>query len=392
MANEIGFNIEYLSVNRINAETDFDLFLQKLTNSRDLLDIFQVNKTKKKLFVIDGTECASTYPKVNKIMNHFLKLVETKTLKSNFTVVFVGYLMIVKIGKKLQNLATKFILNQPTVEESAEHVRKCLTTANYKISNAGCEIISKFAGNDICQIHHNLHQLVAFAPKNTSYIKIDLINDFFKNSMQKSNTLYLYESTQMVFNKQITLEDKLLLLQEMNNEFIFPLMIYDNLEKVMDKKSKRFMNRHKEIMESLCFYDQFSTKCLNNDDEISKSLQWAQLILVINIHISPNNSLPSVDKFVFTKVINKKALRTVTINKQINASFNFKIYNIEMIAMICRVIFTLIMNNSIEGNEDLFKNKAIDVANILRCDKMLDAKKPQFIKQLKKYNKCILFN
>ncbi len=393
LADEIGFNQIILSINRINDQSDIELFINKLTKSRSILEIFDENRNKKKLIIIDGTECSSIYPKVNKTMNMILKLIEKGKLNENFTVVFVGFLMIVKINKKLQNNVTKYNLLQPSIEEATNHIQKCVKKSGLKIDVKSAKFISSMVHNDIGQIHQTLNQIF-ISTKIHKIIDIDIgfVNKYFSENLIKNQTYYLYESTQMMFDPAIDNNDKIINLEQMNNEYMFPLMIYDNIKTVIGKNSKykhKYIEIFNIIMDSFVYYDQFSTRFLNTDDIVSRRLHWVQLIDTINMNISIKE-IPDISKFSFTKVINKKALRTVTMQKQMNCVIHLNLNNIETIMKICCIIKKIIMNNDIKSIKSFgLKNCSVDLVNLLRCDKMIEAKDSSYVKQLKKYSNIL---
>ena len=125
-----------------------------------------------------------------------------------------------------------------------------------------------------------------------------------------------------------------------------------------------------EFYHNINIFDYFSTNLLNrNNYFINEEYCWYVLLFAIKNILKTNKiKRPSINTITFTKGLNKKALRTVTIKKQKCFQYNLNVYSNEIILKIITILHKLNgkekwskINDILGYNESLKK--------ILLCDK-----------------------
>lgn len=378
IADELGYEIEMLSVNRLTNETKINDFLDEMIKSKNnIFSILNGGKSKPKLYVLDETECCSIFSKIDEVMSYFNENVKNNKYFEKDAILYVGYLMLIKVQKDLVQYTHVFELNEPTHDECVVYLENKFKLNKFKISNSTIQFIASVIPKDISQIHHIFDDLTFFALKkyNAKYIKLDIVKSYFSGSLFKSNTMYVYETVQSCLDYTKKVTDNVKNIVNQTNHFILPLVLYDNIRIVVYKFFKKFkMTRISfryvqilhQMLEYLCFYDQYSTMFLNTIDiGIHIEFAWYYLLKAITYEIYTYRiPKPLINHIVFTIGINKKSLRTIIVRKQCQYMLQYNIYN--------TYFFIEVINTfHINKNKKLMKHFDVHepIKKLMVCDK-----------------------
>lgn len=336
LAEEIGYEIELFSGNILNNETNIKEFLDEIVKSKSIFSILNINK-KPKIYIVDETECCNIFKKIKQAMDYFCKLIHDDKYLQRDIVLFVGNLMIIKIPNELKSVCQVFNLEPPTTKELIDYLSSIFEKYKFKIAHSTISFIVDIIPKDISQVHYILADFFNYLKlKEKKYIKLDIIQEYFKNSLFKTATLYVYETTQDCLDYRSNISTKINNIVNQTNNFMLPLMINDSIRKhlynIFKKRklsTKDYIKTIYQIQDSFCIYDQFSTNSLNKSEiSLHTNFSWYFFLSNISYYLKIFDiPRPCINTIQFTKAVNKKALRTVTIKKQTHYLYTMNIYN-----------------------------------------------------------------
>jgi hypothetical protein len=327
----------------------------------------KMNFTKKKklALIFDDAEGITLSSEKKYIINIF----KENNKQKSFPLIFISNNQHNKLMNDLKKNNNEIKFEIPTLEEFTEYIKFIFTSENIKWSeNFNFELLLKFADFDFRRLLNILYDLSL----NFNLVDNNIITEYIKNSIEKTNNTGLFESTLKLINNYDNYNN-ILKLYEIE-KVLLPLMIHENYIFKFKKNNNNNLEDLINITDSLSRGDNIETNIYTNQNWFLQDLHAFFTCIKPSYLLNRNETDKdlNLDDIKFSSDLNKTSLKNINkknINNLLKIFQNKDIDEILYLNKICNYYISNEMDDELINILSSY-NKNIDIKELELCLKI----------------------
>jgi hypothetical protein len=336
LLNELDFVKMVPSINSLGGKVkSAENYYHKLCNQKNLFDYSNYNRVKIAL-VVDDIENISNKGEKDIIK----KLIKINIARKKIPIIIIttpGHNKMITNLKKGKSIETLFLYppSYDNLENYIKHVGRnehMIFAPTLGIANGVIDRIIEHSQNDVRRLIFILEELKHLFK--TELITVEKFNDYMQSSMKKNIDLGIFESTRLLLNDYVNMEEAQILYE--TDRSTIPLIFHENY---LSNISKQYEGLNiEDKMNMICEI----SRCMSEGDKIEGIIYSHQSWNLQNVHgfltcVAPSYLINSFDNktckretYEYTKDFNKTSIMKINKKVILNVKQNSYMQNMDI--------------------------------------------------------------